>query len=324
MNGRIILSYIVFSCLAINQTMTQHTNHSMIIELKYLVYLPKDYPVSEDTKWPLILFLHGAGGRGDNLDSLKKHGPPKLVEEGKDFRFILVYPQCPLGQWWSSELLNQLLDEVIGKYRIDQERIYITGLSMGGFGTWDLASKYPDRFAAIAPICGGSHPELAWNIRHIPAWVFHGAKDEVVSVGLSEVMVKAMKKYNPEVKFTVYPEAYHDSWTETYNNPELYEWFLQHKKYKQEPVGTDKALYESLTGDYHFLYDDRQIRITTTGTNLYAEEIKDNKIFLIPESRYTYRFLNRNGGISFQLDEKRKATGLIYHHDGDMPAKKVK
>jgi pimeloyl-ACP methyl ester carboxylesterase len=295
----------------------------MTIELKYLVYLPGDYTSSEESRWPLILFLHGAGERGDDLEMVKKHGPPKLVEEGKEFSFIIVSPQCPLGQWWSAELLNRLLDKIITEYRIDEDRVYLTGLSMGGFGTWDLASKYPDRFAAIAPICGGSHPELAWNMRHIPAWVFHGEKDEVVPVGLSKIMVGAMKKYNPEVLLTLYPEATHDSWTETYDNQELYEWFLQHKRYKPQSVSTNVQLFKNLAGEYHFIYDNRQIMITSSGTNLFAEEIEGVKISLIPESPYTYRFRNSNGGITFQLNNKGKVTGLIYHHDGEMAAQKA-
>ena len=106
-------------------------------------------------------------------------------------------------------------------------RIYLTGLSMGGYGTWSLAIAYPGRFAAIAPVCGGSEPFFAGRIKDIPAWIFHGAKDSVVPVSKSEEMVNALKKHGSNVKFTVYPEAKHDSWTATYNNPELYEWFLK-------------------------------------------------------------------------------------------------
>lgn len=324
MNIKFDLLSLILLLLTINLAMSQQTEQSMTIELKYLVYLPGDYNSSEETKWPLILFLHGASERGDNLELVKRHGPPKLAEEGKEFRFIIVSPQCPEGQWWSTELLNRLMDNITGEYRVDEDRIYLTGLSMGGFGTWDLASAYPDRFAAIAPICGGSHPELAWNMRHIPVWVFHGAKDEVVPVGLSEIMVKALKKYNPEVMLTIYPEAQHDSWTETYNNPELYKWFLQHKKYKPQPVSTYEQLYNSLAGEYQFINSDRKIIITSTGTNLYAEEIEGIRIALIPESAYAYHFRNSNGGITFQLDKKGGVTGLLYHHNGEIPAQKVK
>ena len=303
--------------------MSQQAHQSMTITLNYLVYLPPEYNTSDETKWPLILFLHGAGERGDSLNRVKRHGPPKLVEEGKDFEFIIISPQCPARQWWSAELLNRLLDEVIGKYRVDEERIYVTGLSMGGFGTWDLASEYPQRFAAIAPICGGGHPELAWNMRHLPVWVFHGAKDEVVSIGLSDIMVKSLKKYNNKVKYTVYPEATHDSWTETYDNPELYEWFLQNKKFKPEAVTIDTKLLESFCGQYDFLYDDRHLNITTNGTDLFVEEVENLKMFMYPESKYEYLIRNSNGGIKFEVNDKGIVTGLIYYHNGDMPAKKT-
>jgi predicted esterase len=295
----------------------------MSFTLKYLVYLPPEYNSSAETKWPLILFLHGAGERGDSLNMVKRHGPPKLVEEGRDFGFIIISPQCPSKQWWSADLLNRLLDEVITQYRVDEERIYVTGLSMGGFGTWDLASEYPQRFAAIAPICGGGHPEQAWNMRHLPVWVFHGAKDEVVSIGLSEIMVQSLKKYNGKVRYTVYPEAHHDSWTETYNNPELYEWFLQNKRFKPEPVTTTTPFLESLCGRYNFLYDDRQLTITTNGTDLFVSETENLKLQLYPESKYEYLIRNRNGGIKFEVNEKGLVTGLIYYHNGEMPAKKT-
>jgi len=316
------------TCLALSLTisnmMSQQTHESMSLKLEYLLYLPDEYGSSTDVKWPLILFLHGAGERGDSLDLVKRHGPPKLVEQGQDFNFIIVSPQCPNRQRWSPDLLNNLLDDVILKYRVDEDRIYVTGLSMGGFGTWELASKYPQRFAAIAPICGGGNPEQAWNMRHLPIWVFHGTKDDVVSVSLSEAMVEALNKYNDQVKFTVYPEANHDSWTETYNNPELYTWFLQHSKYKPEPVTVDKQLLESLCGEYDFLYDNRILNITTNGTDLFSEGNEKIKQRLSPESKYEYLVRGGNEGIKFQLDNKGNVTGLIYFRNGEMPAKKVK
>src|SRR6185312_8308672 len=121
--------------------------------LKYLIYQPADY--DKQDKWPLLLFLHGAGERGDDLELVKKHGPPKLAAEGKDFPFIVVSPQCPKDRWWEPIELVALLDDIGSKYKVDADRIYVTGLSMGGFGTWRLAFYAPDRFAAIAPICGG-------------------------------------------------------------------------------------------------------------------------------------------------------------------------
>jgi len=203
------------------------------IDLKYLLYLPADYSDSKKD-FPLILFLHGAGERGNDLKLVKIHGIPKIVEKQKDFPFIAVSPQCPGDKWWADpwliEALNALLEEIVDTYRVDESRVYLTGLSMGGFGTWHLAMMFPEKFAAIAPICGGGMPWMAFRIKDLPVWAFHGAKDEVVPLQRSEEMVEALKKVGGNVKFTVYPEAGHDSWTETYNNPELYNWFLSHRK----------------------------------------------------------------------------------------------
>jgi predicted peptidase len=206
--------------------------HPQRLEIKssldYLLYLPNEY--NDDSKeWPLMLFLHGAGERGSNLQKVKTHGPPKLVKEIPNMPFIIVSPQCPEEQWWTGKIseLDALLKYITTNYCVDTRRIYVTGLSMGGYGTWALAKTYPNRFAAIAPICGDV--EMLWicEIKDIPTWVFHGAKDETVPIERSQELVGALKECGGNPKFTVYPEAGHDSWTETYNNPDLYKWFLE-------------------------------------------------------------------------------------------------
>jgi predicted peptidase len=202
------------------------------ISCKYLLYLPKDYG-KEGQGWPLILFLHGAGERGDDLESLKICGLPEFLEEQEDFPFIVVSPQCPAGGWWPDDIdvLINLLDDIVSRYDVDEKKIYLTGMSMGGYGTWRLACAYPDRFAAIAPLCGGAHHGVkASELKDVPVWAFHGAKDGVVPLRESEDMVDAVKKQGGEVKFTVYPDADHDCWTATYRNKELYDWFLKHRK----------------------------------------------------------------------------------------------
>lgn len=202
------------------------------VELNYLLYLPKGYDDQES--WPLVLFLHGAGERGNDLELVKKHGPPKLIGEGKDFPFIVVSPQCRKDVWWEPIELTALLDEVNKKHKVDKDRIYVTGLSMGGFGTWRLAAHTPDRFAAIAPICGGGETYWARRFPHLPTWAFHGAKDHGVPLQRSEEMIEAMKAAGGNPKLTVYPDAGHDSWTETYNNPEFYQWLLAQKRETKE------------------------------------------------------------------------------------------
>ena len=210
-----------------------------VLDANYLLYLPKNYAAEPDKKWPLILFLHGAGERGDNLDWVKKHGPPKLLENGAELDFIVVSPQCPKGSVWNDEVLIALLDEVVKEHRVDTTRLYLTGLSMGGYGTWSLGLTHCDRFAAIAPICGGGDFIKAYNagdakreaLHTLGVWAFHGAKDKVVLLAESERMVGTLKKFgHPGPKLTVYHDAQHDSWSETYANPELYKWLMQHQR----------------------------------------------------------------------------------------------
>lgn len=205
----------------------------------YLLYVPKAAAEDSSRKWPLMMFLHGAGERGSNLSLVAKHGPPKLINAGKEFPFIVVSPQCPEGQIWSTEVLLGLLDSVIAEQPVDTRRVYLTGLSMGGYGTWALGTLHPDRFAAVAPICGGGEfittllasANKGAALRSLGVWAFHGARDSVVPVNESERMVGFLKARGlRDIQLTVYPNADHDSWTETYNNPELYEWFLQHRR----------------------------------------------------------------------------------------------
>jgi len=197
-------------------------------KIDYLLFLPQGYEQSKE-KWPLMLFLHGAGESGTDLAKVKTHGPPKIVETKPDFPFILVSPQSA-GRGWNSETLNALLDDVIRNYKVDKSRVYLTGLSMGGYGTWSLAAAHPERFAAIVPICGGGNTADAKKLATLPIWVFHGAKDPTVPVQRSREMVEAIKAAGGNIKFTEYPEAKHDSWTETYDNPGLYKWLLEQKR----------------------------------------------------------------------------------------------
>lgn len=208
------------------------------IKVGYQLYLPEGYDCDTEKMWPVILFLHGAGERGDDLDRVKVHGPPKVVEGGgKALPFIIVAPQCPAKQIWDNDALITLLDHVLAGHRADPKRVYLTGLSMGGFGTFSLGLSYPERFAAIAPICGGGEWIKTYvakgakpqALKRLGVWVFHGLKDGVVLPEQSQIMVDALKKYGcEEVKYTTYPNAGHNSWTVTYDNPELYEWFLGH------------------------------------------------------------------------------------------------
>ncbi len=202
--------------------------------LNYLLFLPKDYGLEPQQRWPLILFLHGLGERGSDPKILKKYGIPKVVEQQPDFPFIVVSPQysptrCSEYVGWHNEIdtLIALLDEIVTSYTVDTEHLYLTGLSMGGFGAWELGIAYPEQFTAIVPIAGGGNPQQVCTLKDVPVWAFHGAKDNVVPSSESERMVKVLKECGGNVQFTLYPDAEHDSWTQTYDNSELYTWLLQ-------------------------------------------------------------------------------------------------
>lgn len=205
---------------------------------EFLLSLPKGYESSKES-YPMILFLHGAGERGENIDRVAVHGPPKLAHKLDILSgFIIVSPQCPKGERWVASDLIKLVEHIEGAYRVDETRIYVTGLSMGGFGTWSLISKYPGKFAAAAPICGGGDPiniMLADSAKKaemasLPIWNFHGTDDTVVHPMRSDVMVEAIIKIQGDIKYTLYPGVGHDSWSVTYANEELYQWFLKHQK----------------------------------------------------------------------------------------------
>lgn len=208
----------------------QTTERSDGSPAEYLLYLPKGYGADETEEWPLVIFLHGAGERGSNLDLVAVHGPPKLAREGRDFPFILVSPQAPRGEWWSVDYLSALLDEVEEKYRVDPGRIYLTGLSMGGFGTWAWAAEELERFAALAPIAGGGEPATVCALAAVPTWAFHGAQDNVVPVERTREMVEALQACDGDIRYSEYPDAGHDSWTVTYANPAFYDWLLEQRR----------------------------------------------------------------------------------------------
>jgi predicted peptidase len=198
---------------------------------QYLLFLPQDYGEGEK-RYPLIMYLHGGSLRGNDIERVRSLGLPQLVEKDRSFPFIVLSPQCPEGEIWTdAHLLIAILDDVVSQYAVDRERVYLTGHSMGGRGAWYLAYKHPDRFAAIAPMSGG--PTItAWagRLKEMPIWAFHGAQDDLILLTESQRMVDALKAAgNNEVKFTIFPDRDHYI-LDTYENRELYDWFLQHRR----------------------------------------------------------------------------------------------
>lgn len=195
-----------------------------------LVYLPKGYDENAGKKWPLVVYLHGAGERGDNLDVVACNGLAQRIRDGEEFPFVLVAPQCPDNTQWvvHVDALNLFLDDMLQKLNVDENRVYLTGLSMGGMGTWFWAMESPERFAAIVPVCGMAPAWNAASLKNVPVWAFHGEVDGVIPVRESIDMVEAINAAGGSAKLTVYEGVNHDSWVQAYGEKELYTWLLSH------------------------------------------------------------------------------------------------
>ncbi|MCJ7466739.1 MAG: prolyl oligopeptidase family serine peptidase [Maribacter sp.] len=198
-------------------------------KFNYYLYYPKDYEASAEQKYPLLLFLHGGGESGDSLSAVKRIGPPKLIANGRNFPFLVLAPQNPYkNKWWNTRAIVQLLDTVIAHNNVDKNRIYLTGLSRGGGAAWELAVQYPEKFAAMAVVCGMTPlPYASWINKKLAIWVFHGEDDQSIPISESGNMVARLKEMGYNVQFTRYPNVGHDAWVKAYNTAALYEWFIK-------------------------------------------------------------------------------------------------
>ena len=205
--------------------------------LPYLAITPAGFRTQ--SRWPLILFLHGSEQRGNDLGLLELNGPPKYALSNPGFPFVVVAPQLPLGKLWNPDAVAGLVKQLIPRFRIDASRVYLTGLSTGGYGVWSTALKYPERFAAVAPVAGGGdtvilkHAEGAEleALRSLGVWAFHGGSDSLVDPSESQRMVEELQRIGAgDVRITVYPGAPHDIWQQVYSSQALYDWFLQHQR----------------------------------------------------------------------------------------------
>ena len=211
------------------QTLELQLQCQSAVPYRTWIYVPKNYDPTCGEKWPVMLFLHGAGERGTDWELARRHGPGKLVKQGMEFPFIIVAPQCPADTCWWVHQLEALLDYTIANYAVDTDRIYVTGLSMGGHGTWLMGSYMPERLAAIAPICGWGNFVAPRTYGDLPIWAFHGDADDTVNPYFSEQMVHLINESGGNATLTMYTGVNHDSWTQTYENPELYNWLLSHR-----------------------------------------------------------------------------------------------
>lgn len=230
-----VLNAIVFSVLcsagAVAQKDAAGTFKTEVVQKKQLGYLLHT-PENRKEKKPLIVFLHGSGERGSNIDMVKVHGPLKYMQAHSLDAYVLA-PQCPENEYWDEEVLYRLVQKTIKENNIDEKRIYLTGLSMGGWGAWNLAFAHPDMFAALVPIAGfvDRVPMIEnCKIKDIPIRIFHGLMDDVVDVAYSTIIYKKLKPCSRDIQLTIFDDANHDSWTRVYDDPAIYEWMMQQKK----------------------------------------------------------------------------------------------
>lgn len=200
-------------------------------KLAYYLYYPEEYQDEPEADFPILLFLHGGGESGDSLVTVKRNGPPKLIVQGKKFPFLILAPQNPNEKkWWNTRAVMQLLDSIVAENRIDKRRIYLTGLSRGGGAAWELAVQYPEKFAAMAVVCGMTPvPYASWINKNMPIWVFHGEKDKSIPISESEAMVAKLLEMGYNVTFTKYPNVGHNAWIRAYDTEALYDWFMNQK-----------------------------------------------------------------------------------------------
>jgi len=219
---------------------------SKLEDMQYVTVYPKDY--KSINKYPVIIFLHGAGTRGNDIEKLEKNVFFQTVKEYENFPFIIVAPLCHEFFWFDMMAkLKSLVYLVSETESVDNKRIYLMGNSMGGYATWHMAMSMPEMFAAIVPICGAGVYALAGRLVNVPVWAFHGKEDPTVFVEESEKMVAAVNQKGGTAKLTIYPDCKHNSWSETYKNPEVFAWLLSHEK-NNHSVVTDQYNNSELHG----------------------------------------------------------------------------
>jgi predicted peptidase len=198
--------------------------------LRYLLHLPAAYESRSD--WPVILFLHGAGERGRDLELITREGLPRILETLPDFPFVVVSPQEEKDRRWTADTLAALVDDVAARLRVDRSRICATGLSTGATAALDLAIRHPEKIAAVAAVTPTSIPRELCEMKDVPVWIFNNGGDDRVPPSRAKKLARALERCGGrgEVKLTIYARDGHDAWTETYRRHDLYEWFLKHAK----------------------------------------------------------------------------------------------
>ena len=316
---------------------------------RYVVYLPFEW--SSGRRWPVILFLHGAGERGeDGMDETQIGLPMALRSHPERWPFVVVMPQLPYvhHHWTDPEMMAMAMAALraeVREFHGDPQRVYLTGLSLGGYGVWEIAKEYPGRFAAIAPVCGGifwSYEPSRWRdaelpeeysraIGRTPVWIFHGAEDRVVSTEQAQIMYSAIAKAGGDVRYWEYAGCQHNAWDKAYSDPQLPLWFLSHrlsdiptaKPYAERrliplhptPIRLDPSAYDALEGEYS---DGGVVQITIlrSGDLLLSKNRSGALAQLLPET--PDRFFYPSGSstrIIFERTSAGRVTGILYRDD---------
>ena len=209
-------------------------------KLPVIVRTPRDYDTDKARQWPLIVFLHGSGERGSDLKAVRSGGPSHMIDSDPGFGFITAVPQCPEDSTWIPEQVKDLVDDICARYRVDRDRICLTGYSMGGYGSWATALTYPDMFAAIVPIAGGADTRVAYLLKGVNTWIFHGIKDDAVNVSKGQEMYDALEKAGGHVRLTLFANNGHDIWGPVYMRKDLYEWMAAQRRGQADmPTSTE-------------------------------------------------------------------------------------
>lgn len=308
------LAFLVFSHHGIGQTLQVD---SITVTYKYLVHIPKEVPSSG--KYPLLLFLHGAGSRGNDIQLVGTNNPLRFAPNTENFPFLLVAPQCPAGAKWNEDVLLQVLDEIEKKYPIDREREYVTGLSMGGNAVWKLIQRAPDRFAAAAPVCGWGDSTNVCLLKYTPVWAFHGKEDKTISCQKSIEMINALNHSGGLGKLSIYKNVAHNSWGNTYAEKALYEWFLQQKRIGKE-ITINKKNQKKYVGTYPYKGNGNAFDtfVLLENDDLWYSVPHYNfkvRMYMVSENLFRLQGIPLAGDseLYFETDKNGKVTGHYYY-----------
>jgi acetyl esterase/lipase len=320
------------------------------VSYRYVVYVPIEYDGRRS--WPVILFLHGAGERGsDGMDETQVGLPNAIRAHPERWPFVVVMPQLPYSHhhWTDPDMMQMALaalDAEMKEFHGDPERVYLTGLSLGGYGVWEIAKDYPNRFAAIVPVSGGifwSYAPLRWKQSSIlpeayvravgktPVWMFHGTLDPVVPPKESQIMYQALSAAGGDVRLWLYEGWHHNSWDKAYGERSLPQWLLAHRlsdiagahaeaqqltvPLHPVPAKVDPDIYDDYVGDYYD-GDVRQVTILVEGDKLFSRNRTNDLNELLPENPTTFFYPSGSPTrIIFQKDSGGRVTGILYHDD---------